>query len=154
MSDGTARGFLSQLWHGGPFGSPLAVAVTVVMSVTIILGVPWLLSLGDESRAPETLSSEDRLMAMQFIVDVAGGGPLVSDYSVSGDTLTLTMSNGWHLQPYRERLDGARAFQSSWASACEPLSSDLARLVLVDSHGAVVGGSKDDAPASSIWVKE
>lgn len=81
------------------------------------------------------------------------GSAVMHSVAREGETLTITMANGWHLSGYEARLRSAKALWVTWARIVSPGDLDSARIRLVDFSGTEVGGSRVLA-GSLIWVQK
>ncbi|HZE70013.1 MAG TPA: hypothetical protein VE135_10875 [Pyrinomonadaceae bacterium] len=72
---------------------------------------------------------------------------------ITPDTLKITVSNGWHYEPYQMRFQAAQKLWETWAEQHSPHDPDKSRISLVDLNGNEVGGSRAWA-GSLIWVQE
>ncbi|MFG0266655.1 MAG: hypothetical protein ACF8AM_16135 [Rhodopirellula sp. JB055] len=70
-----------------------------------------------------------------------------------GDEVIVTVSNGWHYQPYQIRLQIAQNLWQGWANIHSPHKPDSARLSVVVLNDNKVGGSRVWG-GSLIWVQE
>jgi hypothetical protein len=93
----------------------------------------------------------DRLMTSLSSAGIDNS--IIESFSVQGDTVTMTVSNVWHLTAYQIRLQAAQNLWKLWASIASPAEPDKARIKLVDFNGNEVGGSRVLA-GSLIWVQE
>ncbi len=70
-----------------------------------------------------------------------------------GDTLRISVPEGWLQQTYEKRLKDAQKLWRLWAEVYSPYDGcDKARIIMLDSLGDEVGGSKPEA-GSLIWVR-
>lgn len=107
-----------------------------------------------QAAAAAQQSAQDNLDSFMAVLEAAGvGNELVSSVSTKGETISITVSNGWHYQPKQIRQQSAQILWQTWAMIYAPNDLDKARLSLRDSVGNEVGGSRWLA-GSLIWVKD
>lgn len=55
--------------------------------------------------------------------------------------VSITVSNGWHYQPYQIRKQATQGLWRAWAMTYSPENPDNARIKILDLNGNRVGGS-------------
>lgn len=107
-----------------------------------------------QAAATAQRSAQDNLDSFMAVLEAAGvGNELVSSVSTKGETVSITVANGWHYQPKQIRQQSAQVLWQTWAMIYAPNDLDKARLSLRDSVGNEVGGSRWLA-GSLIWVDD
>lgn len=107
-----------------------------------------------QATAAAQQSAQDNLDSFMAVLKAAGvGNELVTKVSTKGETVSVTVANGWHYQPKQVRQQSAQILWQTWAMIYAPNDLDKARLSLRDSVGNEVGGSRWLA-GSLIWVDD
>ena len=90
---------------------------------------------------------------MALLTAVGLDSSTINSVSVSDLTVTIKVTNTWHVMAYQNRLQAAQNLWEGWASVASPKDRDQARIKVVDLNGNEVGGSRILA-GSLIWVQE
>ena len=74
----------------------------------------------------------------------------VSAINLKGDTLVLTVTDGYTHSAYQARLEFAQAIHKLWSTYHDSKSqTQVSPINLIDATGTIVGGIDD----SGVWVK-
>jgi hypothetical protein len=107
-----------------------------------------------QAAAAAQQGAQDNLDSFMAVLKAAGvGNELITNVSTKGETVSITVANGWHYQPKQIRQQSAQVLWQTWAMIYAPNDLDKARLSLRDSVGNEVGGSRWLA-GSLIWVDD
>jgi len=107
-----------------------------------------------QAAAAAQQTAQDKLDSFMTVLKAAGvTSDLITEVSTKGETISITVANGWHYQPKQVRQQSAQILWQTWAIIYAPNDLDKARLSLRDSVGNEVGGSRWLA-GSLIWVDD
>ncbi|MBI4918091.1 MAG: hypothetical protein HY825_19790 [Acidobacteria bacterium] len=100
---------------------------------------------------------QGKIEAFKTAVESSGVGAVVriglEPSDREGNTLVITVGDGWHVAVKQIRLQAAQDLWRMWADINSPSSSDDSRIKIVDLNGNEVGGSRV-VGGSVIWVQD
>jgi hypothetical protein len=100
------------------------------------------------------LANEANALAFMLVLKSVDPEGLIFRTAYADDrTLTIVVTNYWHLRLYQIRLQDAQLLQRLWAKVYCPSDPDTARITIVDVLGNEVGGSRIWG-GTMIWVQK
>ncbi|MBI5487416.1 MAG: hypothetical protein HY905_08790 [Deltaproteobacteria bacterium] len=112
---------------------------------------------GQHLAAVESAVRQGRMEAFKAAVESSGVGAVVriglEPADRDGNTLVITVGDGWHVAVKQIRLQAAQDLWRMWADINSASSPDDSRIKLVDLNGNEVGGSRVIG-GSMIWVQD
>jgi len=109
----------------------------------------------DPKLAPHPPPDYDSAQEEQSFVDLVRKkaprmGETISSFQLKGDTLVVTMTDGYNSSSYQSRLEFAQAFYQLWAKFHnDKAETYVSPICMTDAGGTQVGGMN----ASGVWVK-
>ena len=94
---------------------------------------------------------DENQKAFQSLIDSMEMKKFAPSSYFAGEKLTIFVSQNWHAQPYRLRLQAAQQLHEMWAKIHSPDSLDYTEIELRDIGNNIVGGSSPGQP-TKIWV--